>query len=61
MWLRIRMDGNHSLFKVFECIKSVLTCGRDTYRSDNIVIQNSVINNGDGMFISLESLNSDTD
>jgi hypothetical protein len=55
------MDGNHSLFKVFECIKSVLTCGRDTYRSDNIVIQNSVINNGDGMFISLESLNSDTD
>lgn len=22
---------------------------RDTYRSDNIVIQNSVINNGDGM------------
>lgn len=24
--------------------------GRDVYRSDNIVIQNSVINNGDGMY-----------
>lgn len=39
-------------FLSFRMVKCVLTCGRDTYRSDNIVIQNSVINNGDGVTVS---------
>lgn len=44
------MDGEFPPeFLEWEQVALIVACGRDIYRSSNIVIQDSVINNGDGM------------
>jgi hypothetical protein len=48
------MDGMLPLSSILAYVlglRGVVCACRDTYRSSNIVIQNSVINNGDGMFL----------
>lgn len=42
------MDGESNFANLWTKIQANYFLNRDIYRSDNIVIQDSVINNGDG-------------
>jgi hypothetical protein len=46
--LRTLMDGESNFANLWTKIQANYFLNRDIYRSDNIVIQDSVINNGDG-------------